>query len=180
MSQAGQNNSAMGPLPPTVPTSFVTDLGTAVPAANVLNVPGGSSVVNNDNGLMTTGSGNTLTVELTNRQTGTVTTTDATPTTIITFALGAAPGVFYFRGSLAAFDKTDVAGGAYDYTSGVRTTGAAGVELGTEFKDEFEELAMENSDFNVIVSGNNFVVQVIGLAGKTIDWNADLNFRFVG
>lgn len=42
---------------PSIPTSFVTDSGTAVPVANTLNVLGGA-------GITTAGSGNTVTVSL--------------------------------------------------------------------------------------------------------------------
>lgn len=170
---------ASGPVPPDVPTTFSTDSGNAVPAANILNVLGADTTVNNDNGIRTTGSGNTVTVQLTNRSTGQVTTANATPTTILSFALGATPGVYYFRGSLQAYNTTDIAGGAYDFSAGARTTGAAGTELGTEYKDVFEEVAMTTADFNVTVSANNLVIEVIGIAAKTINWNIDLTYRFV-
>ena len=182
MSQAGQINSAAGPVPPAVATTYVTDVNSpAIPALNVLNVLAADTTANNDNGIRTDGSSgsNTLTVQLTNRQTGSVTTADATPTTILTFSLGATPGVYILEGTLVAYDVTDGAGAGYTFSSAVRTTGAAGVEIGTEFKDSFEEAAMSASDFNVNASGNTLVISVIGIAGKTIDWNCYIIYRFV-
>jgi hypothetical protein len=57
MSQAGRIGTA-GNVSPNIPTQFVTNLGTAVPALNVLNVVGGG-------GATTTGVGNTITVTVT-------------------------------------------------------------------------------------------------------------------
>lgn len=165
--------------PTNVPTSFITGSGTATPAANILNILALDSTINNDNGVTTTASGNTVNVLLTNRATGSVTTTDATPTTALTFALGAVAGVYFVEGNIVAFDTTDTAGGAYTFTSGMRTTGAAATELGTEFKDSFEEAAMAAADFNILASGNNLIVQVVGIAAKSLDWNVSLTFRFV-
>ena len=50
-----------GPVPPTVATSYVTNLGTAVPSANVLNVLATTASAGSIP-IETTGSGNTVTV----------------------------------------------------------------------------------------------------------------------
>src|SRR4026209_1148099 len=128
MSQFYQGTTS-GSLPPSVPTSFPTDNGTATAVGNVLNVLTKDTVSNFDNGITDTGSGNTITIFNTNRQTGTVTTTDATVTTIITFAMDATPGTYYVYGNIQAFDATTPSSGAYSFSGGYRSDGARGSEL---------------------------------------------------
>lgn len=165
---------------PSVPTTFVTNSGNAVPVANTLNILATDATTNNDNGILTTGAGSTVTIVLSNRQTsGTITTTDATLTTALTFALSGTPGVYFIDGNITAFNVTDTAGGVYNFASGVRSDGATATEIGVEFKDSFEEAAMATSDVFVTTSGNNSIIQVQGIAGKTINWNVVLNYRFV-
>jgi hypothetical protein len=179
MSQAGINNTSSGPVPPAVPTSFVTDSGTAVPVANILNVLANDTTANNDNGIRTTGSGNTVTVQITNRQTATLTTADATPTTILTFAIPAVAGAYYVYGNVQAYTATGPAAGTYSYSGGYLTDGATATELGTEFHDTFQSVSMLTSDISLSASGNNVIVTVTGVAGLSINWNIMLEYRQV-
>ena len=171
MSQAGDLSSTYGPLPPDVPTSFVTDSGTAVPALNILNVLGNDSTANNANGISTTGSGNTVTVVLSNRLQGTVTTVGAVTGDAITFSLGATPGAYKFVFSIVGFNSATPAGAGYDIDAAARTTGAAATVISTPDGDEDEDAAFIAADWDIIASGNNIIVRMTGVAGLTINWS---------
>lgn len=173
----GSSNSNV---PPHVATSYVEDSGSAVPSANILNILTNETNVNNDHGILSTGSGNTVTIYLTNRITGAVTTTDATPTNVVSVSLGATPGTYVVEGSLIAYDVTDAAGGAYTYVGAAVTNGITGVEINSEIRNIFEQAALTTADFSFSVSGNNALVTVTGIAGKTIDWSCLFVYRFVG
>lgn len=185
MSQISSTSSGSPPPPSDGILTLTGQFGTNPVGPDIagnVNVFAEDSSVNNLAGVQTRGdmAGNTVYVTLTNRINGFISTNDATPTTLITFALGLTPGVYHFDGSIEAFNTTDTAGGAYTFSSAIRTTGAAGVEIGTELKDLFEEAAMSTSDFTVSVSGNNLLVTVTGVAGKAIDWRGLMTYRFVG
>jgi hypothetical protein len=115
---------------------------------------------------------------------GNVTTVDDTPTTIITFPLGAVPRTYTITGAITAFDVTDTAGAGYSFSGAYRTTGVAGTEINTQTGDIFEEAAMAAAGFDLLVVGNNLIVQVtgigVGLGGKTINWFAEFRFDLVG
>lgn len=165
---------------PHIATQYVEDDGSiAIPAGNILNVLSNETSQNNDHGIQTRGSGNTVTIYLTNRITGTVTTANATPTTAVTLALGATPAVFVIEGNTTAFDATDVAGGSYTFAGAARTDGASATLFGSEFINQFEEAAMGPSNVVLTSSGNSILVQVVGIAATTIRWSTILTYRMV-
>lgn len=174
MSQAGINNTSSGPVPPTVPTTFVTDVNSpAIPAANILNVLGNDTTSNNVNGIQTDGSSgsNTLTVQLTNRIQGVITTNGAATQTIFTFDLGATPASYMFEVNLTGFDTVTPTGTSYWFIAGARTNGITATVYGTN-EDFIEDAALAASDVNMTASGNNVLMTVTGVAGVNLNWNA--------
>jgi hypothetical protein len=172
MSQSGIiNASGM----PTVPTSFVTDSGIAVPALNIINVvtPGGGT-----SGITTTGAGNTVTVQLQNRFEGIGTTIGAVTNDVVTLSLGAVPGVYTLDLSVAGFDSADPLGCGYTLVGSVRTTGAAGVVI-AQMLDEFEEVGIDGATAEIVAVGNTAVIRVTGVAAKTINWRVAGYYTFV-
>jgi hypothetical protein len=161
--------SAVGSTP-SIPTSFVTDTGSAVPAANILNIDGIDSSVYNANGITTTGSGNTVDVVLTNRVQGTTSTVGAVTGDVITFAMGATPGTFRFDVQVCGFESTTPAGAGYGLEICARTTGAAATLIDVDVNPQ-EEAALSACSCTAVVSGNDLIVRITGSAGLTINWS---------
>jgi hypothetical protein len=171
MSQFWAGLSAGG-LPPTVPTSFQTDSGVAVPVADVLNIFGGSNIG-------TTGSGNTVTINFSYDCNQSITTTDATPTVITCFNLGSTPAVFTFSMRIAAFAPALGKGAGYTTSTAARTDGVTATLISIAELDPFEDAAFAPADAVLGVSGNNIIVTVTGLAGTTINWHEQTLFTKV-
>lgn len=173
-----------GPVPPTVPTIFPTDVNSpAIPAANTLNIFGNFVTDNNNNGIQTDGSsgGNTVTVQLTNRILGTVTTTDATLTTIVTFPLPT-DGTYAFDFNIAAYNTTDILGAGYSLFVGMISTAGVATKLNLEDKIVNEQTGMSGCQVSAAASGGSIIIQVTGLGApnKTINWIAIGTYVFVG
>ena len=167
-----------GSLPPSVPTSFVTDSGTVIPASNIVNINSGSTSSNNANGISVianpTTSNNEL-IQLTNRISGSATTTDAaTQTLVFSFPLGIVPANYQFEVSVSALDKTDNLGATYKFIFPLRTTGTTPFTYGLTTPIQNEEGAMSGVIVALqgVSSDNTLKLRVNGLAGKTIDWVA--------
>ena len=178
MSQFWQGVTAGG-LPPSVAQQFTTDSGIAVPVAGNLNIFTNDTTANNNNGIQDTGSGSTVTILLTNRITGTGTTVGAATTTLATFSLGATPGAYNVEAKFIGFNASTPASTGYTVLGTVRTTGAAGALDGVPDETPIEHVALITSDVNLVISGNDLLFQVVGVAGLTINWSVLATYTFV-
>lgn len=172
MSQAGIISTTSGPVPPTVATTYVTDVNSpAIPAANILNVLGNDTTTNNANGIFTDGSSgsNTLTVFISNRYRQT-TTTAGGATSTVTILSAIAAGTYVFDMLIAAFATSGgPAGNGYTIVGAVLSDGITATLLPNQQVDSFEDDVP--ADVQLSVSGNNVTVILTGAAGVNFDWN---------
>ncbi len=182
MSQIIKNLASGGPLPPQIPTSFTTDYNTAfdntgvsVPQANVENVIGGFSAIDNANGIATQANpdgGKNLLVLLTNRVRGAASSVNGATVNLITVPLGIVPAVYRFTVDIVGRDIASGDGAGYTFFGTIKTDGFTATGIATPFIDEDEDTSLVLTVVGLGVSGNNGVLQVTGLAGKTIAYVA--------
>lgn len=185
MSQAGIISSQTAPPPPAVPTSFVTQNGTAVPALNVLIVNGNDSTENNANGIITkggvvgTGTSNEMDVIITNRVQGTTSTVGAASSTIIAFS-PTVVGTYSFEFRIAAYNITSLLGAGASIFGAIRYDG-----VNVNICDLFDEInndegAMSGTDLAVTAVAGTMNLTATGYALQTINWSAVGLYTFVG
>lgn len=185
MSQAGVISTQTGPPPPTVPTSFITDNGTAVPALNILLVKGNDSTENNNNGVLTkggvvgTGTSNEMDIILTNRLQGSGTTSSTGTADIITFT-PTVVGTYSLEYRTAAYNTTSLLGSGYSFFGAIRFDG-----VNSNICDAFDEInneegAMTSVDLAVVVSGSSVILRATGYLAQTINWGSVGLYTFIG
>ena len=185
MSQAGIINTSTGPVPPAVATSYVTQNGTAVPAANILIVNGFDSTENNNNGIITkggvagTGTANEVDIVITNRIQSNATTSGSVTSPIITFT-PTTLGTYAIECRIAAYNSTSSLGAGYSVFGTARFDGVNSNLCGTPDKITNEEGAMSSANVTMTVSGANILINAVGYAAQTINWSAVALYTFVG
>lgn len=173
-----------GDLPPTVPLQFTTDDGTAIPAANNLNILGASDLTHDSDGIITVADpngGNNLYVVLTNRVANVLTTGNAVPTLLVNVALPL-DGVYTFNVEISALNTTDTLGASYNVFVGVIVSAGATVATKLSLEDKIvnTQAGMAACVVSAGTSGANFNITVTGLAAKTINWYSLSTFSYVG
>ena len=173
--------SASEPPPPEVPLQFTTNTnGPAVPVANNLNLYGRETTSNDNDGIRTNNDPNgsaTVYVELTNRVSGQVSTTDATPTVISTFALSATPGCYTIDGTVTGYSTGGDGLGIF-FSGAIKSDGATATVIGSTNTSEYKNIAAW--DMTISASGNSLLLTVIGAAATNINWDSSYTYRFVG
>lgn len=158
-----------GTLPPQVPTSFVADIGTAIPAGNVLNVPTAETSTNKVTGIQTTGVGNIVTTILTNRISGATVTTGTQSVIIVNFPLGVS-GTYLFYTNIVANDITASIGAAYASYTAVNVVASTPTIINNATSFSAEQGTFAANQVVYSISGNNLVITVTGTGADTIDW----------
>lgn len=162
-------------------TQINTDSGNITPTAGVVIIKADDTTDDNVNGITSLATlPSTETIFLTNRIVGTVTTTDATLTTVATFDLGGTPGVFTFFGMFSGFIGASGRGGSYFCYASARTNGTIATEIGSDINTIFEDAAMVDSDVFFTVDGaNNVLFQCQGVVGASINWRLKSEYTLV-
>jgi len=171
-----------------VPTSFITQDGTAIPASNILNVEGAPRpdlfvIPDDDNGIQTyadPNNGNNLFHFLTNRRVDEASVTGATTVDLFTQDLGASPGTYNFQLYVAGYESSLPAGCAFTINGAVRTTGAAATLFVTQDPVSDFEAGLMGVQFQLVTSGNDVIARATGVAGLTINFKALAEYVFVG
>ena len=182
MSQAGIISVTNSILPPDVPTLFVTDNGTVIPAGHIVNINGGSTSANNSIGIQVIAAGdgsNNELIQLTNRITGFGSTVSAPSTvTLITFPLGAVPAAYQITvntigravppgiqpGVVGVFETLTV------YTDGTTAT------LVNTIKTLQDVVGLTPVLAYTSVVGNTVIVQGFGSPGYDVSWYSQLTY----
>lgn len=137
----------------------------SAPAFASLTSTGGSIVI--------TPGPNTLNIDVEDQTEYTVTTTDATPTTLVSIAVPTNQAVT-LNGDIVGATSTYSAAIGGDFLATARRAGGGLTMVGAPVINLNEDSA-GSPDFNVVVSGNNLIVQVTGESATTYNWKSTVH-----
>jgi hypothetical protein len=143
-----------------------------IPIGQVGGIPVLANITSIDGTVKVTNGPGTIDLSVANEIQGTGQTIGAVTLNIISIPLGAVAGVFQFEARVKGFDPATPSGAGYNVYATLRTTGLAATLVGNQVIFN-EDAVLNNADAYFIASGNNAVLQVLGVAGLTINWSAE-------
>lgn len=134
------------------------------PAFGSITSPNNTVIIGYNNGT------NSITLDVGGGVDITVTTTDATPTTLYSFPVTNNQSITMYADIIASkADYSASIGGNVEATA--RRAGGGLIMVGAPVVNLNEDSGGA-PDFNIVVSGNNFILQVTGEAATTYNWKA--------
>lgn len=133
------------------------------------------------NGVLVAGNAgtNTLTISVQNGQTDTGQTIGEVTSNISTIPLTTA-GTYTIEARVAAWESTGPNGAGFSINGVLRSDGVTATLIDDSDGFTKTDTALNASDVNIIASGNNAVVQVLGVEGLTINWGVFSVYVFRG
>lgn len=143
-----------------------------IPIGDTGGVPVLANITSTDGSVTVTNGAGTIDLSIANEFTGTATTVSNVTANIITIPLGVVAGTFQFEARVKGFESTGPAAAGYNVMATFITDGATATLIGNQ--DVFNEsAALMAADAYFIASGNNAILQVLGVTALTINWVAE-------
>lgn len=145
-----------------------------IPIGSTGAAPVLANITSTDGSIVVTNGAGTIDLSSTPYK-GSATTVNATTANLITIPLGGAAGTFQFEARVKAYKAAAPAAGAgYNVFGTFTTDGGTATLIGNQ--DIFnEDASLSPADAYFIASGNNAVLQVLGVAAFTIVWSGTAN-----
>jgi hypothetical protein len=158
---AAINWTAAGNSSPTVPQVLIAHTG-GIPAFGSITSAGSTIAITYNNGT------NTINLEADEAADISVQTTDATPTTLYSLAVSTNQAVTLYCDIIGATaDYSAAIGGNVEATA---RRGAGSLTMVGSPVVNLNEDSAGSPDFTIVVSGNNLIIQVTGVAATTYNW----------
>ena len=143
-----------------------------IPIGQTGGVPILANITSNNGTVTITNTAGGIDLSVSNELTGTGTTVGAVTANIITIPLGLVAGTYQFEARVKAFEAGTPAGAGYNIYATFITDGVSATLVGNQpiFN---EDPVLTDADAYFIASGNNAVLQVLGVTALTIDWEAE-------
>lgn len=155
------------------PTGVIAWLGEAtdgqIPIGDTGGIPILANITSPDGSVVIVNGPGSIQLSTNPAFSGTATTVNAVTANLVTVPLGAVAGTYQFEARVKGFNAATPAGCGYNIYATFTTDGVSATLVGDQpiFN---EDPALATGDAYFVASGNNAVLQVLGVAGLTIAW----------